>query len=84
MKKYKKTKQPQHPPKEKSNSLAAEKTKHADHLLRLTHFPDLVGKPVVRSELVYMLVKLDKAYAAEQPSAPWEDYYAEKLSEHFA
>ena len=40
---------------------------YADHLLRLTHFQDLIGKPVVRSELVYMLVKLDKDYSAQQP-----------------
>ena len=57
---------------------------YADHLLRLTHFPDLIGKPVVRSELVYLLVKLDKDYMAEQPSERWEDYYAARLSEHFA
>ena len=57
---------------------------YADHLLHLTHFPDLIGKPVVRSELVYMLVKLDKDYAAQQPGERWEDYYARKLIEHFA
>jgi hypothetical protein len=56
---------------------------YADHLLRLTHFQDLIGKPVVRSELVYMLVKLDKDYSAQQPSERWEDYYAQKLMEHF-
>jgi hypothetical protein len=39
----------------------------------------------VRSELVYLLVKLDKDYTAQQPAAArWEDYYAEKLIEHFA
>jgi hypothetical protein len=57
---------------------------YADHLLRLTRFPDLIDKPVVRSELVYLLVKLDKDYSAQQPSERWEDYYAPKLSEHFA
>jgi hypothetical protein len=58
---------------------------YADHLLRLTRFPEMVGQPVVRSELVYLLVKLDKDYTAQQPAAArWEDYYAEKLIEHFA
>ncbi len=57
---------------------------YADHLLRLTHFPDLIGKLVVRSELVYMLVKLDKDYAAQPPSERWEDYYAQQLIEHLA
>jgi hypothetical protein len=57
---------------------------YADHLLRLTHFSEMIGQPVVRSELVYLLVKLDKDYAAQQPSEPWESYYARQLSEHFA
>jgi hypothetical protein len=56
---------------------------YADHLVRLTRFPEYIGKPVVRSELVYMLVKLDKEYAAEQPREKWEDYYARKLLQHF-
>ncbi len=56
---------------------------YADHLLRLTHFQDLIGKSVVRSELVYMLVKLDKDYSAQQPRERWEDYYAQKLIDHF-
>jgi hypothetical protein len=56
---------------------------YADHLLRLTHFQDMIGKPVVRSELVYMLVKLDKEQAARPTAGRWEDAYAEKLIEHF-
>jgi hypothetical protein len=30
-----------------------------------------------------MLVKLDKDHTAESPSQGWEDYYAERLVEHF-
>ena len=37
----------------------------------------------MRSELVYMLVKLDKDYAAESPEENFEDYYARALVEHF-
>jgi hypothetical protein len=37
----------------------------------------------VRSELIYMLVKLDRDYTAHKPSAPWERYYASELLEHF-
>ena len=31
-----------------------------------------------------MLVKLDKDHTAERPEERWEDYYAERLVEHFA
>jgi hypothetical protein len=48
-------------------------------LIRLSELPDLLGGSPVRSELVYMLVKLDKDYAAEQPHPRWEEYYAERL-----
>jgi hypothetical protein len=52
---------------------------YADWLIRLSELPDLLGGAPVRSELVYMLVKLDKDYTAEQPEQNWEDYYAERL-----
>jgi hypothetical protein len=39
-------------------------------------------KPV-RSELVYMLVGLDKQYTAEDPAEPWESYYACRLLDYF-
>ena len=45
---------------------------------------DLLGVKPVRSELTYMLVKLDRDYAAEGPDEPWEGYYARALVEHFA
>ena len=57
---------------------------YADQLLQRTHFPEVIGKPVVRSELVYMLVKLDKDYTSQQPSEHWEDYYARNLLEYIA
>ena len=56
---------------------------YAEHLLRLTHFPDIVGQPVVRSELVYMLVKLDKEQSAAPAGEKWEDRYARELLAHF-
>jgi hypothetical protein len=52
---------------------------YADWLIRLSELPDLLGAAPVRSELVYMLVKLDKDYTAEQPPERWEEYYAERL-----
>jgi hypothetical protein len=56
---------------------------YADWLVRLSELPDLLGGAPVRSELVYMLVRLDKEYAEQQRSEPWEDYYAKALLEHF-
>lgn len=56
---------------------------YADWLIELSELPSLLGVEPVPSELVYMLVKLDKEYsAAPQPNA-WEDYYARHLIEHF-
>jgi hypothetical protein len=42
------------------------------------------GVTPVRSELIYLLVRLDKEYAAEQPGEPWESYYARRLPGHFS
>jgi hypothetical protein len=59
-------------------------TWYADWLTRLSRLPELLGKPPVRSELTYMLVKLDKEYSRERPAEAWEQYYARALNEHFA
>jgi hypothetical protein len=56
---------------------------YADWLISLSELPDLLGVTPVRSELVYMLVRLGKEYAERQPSEPWEQYYASQLVEHF-
>jgi hypothetical protein len=57
---------------------------YSDWLVRLSELPDLLGSAPVRSELVYMLVRLDKEYTERRPSEAWEDYYARGLLEHFA
>jgi hypothetical protein len=57
---------------------------YADWLIRLSELPELLGTTPVRSELVYMLVRLDKGYAERSPSEPWEEYYARRLVEHFS
>jgi hypothetical protein len=38
----------------------------------------------IRSELVYLLVVLDKQYTAGASSDAWESYYAGRIVEHFA
>jgi hypothetical protein len=56
---------------------------YADWLLDLSELPDLLGTTPVRSELVYMLVALDKEYTSTVQAAAWEDFYAHRLIEHF-
>ncbi|HET7015742.1 MAG TPA: hypothetical protein VFI65_17615 [Streptosporangiaceae bacterium] len=57
---------------------------YADWLINLSELPELLGQRPVRSELVYLLVSLDKQYTAESPSEPWEQVYAQRLTEHFS
>jgi hypothetical protein len=57
---------------------------YADWLIRLSELPGLLGRPPVRSELVYLLVLLDKEVTERQPAEPWEQYYARRIVEHFA
>jgi len=33
--------------------------------------------------LIYLLVSLDKQYAAEDPGESWEPYYARQILRHF-
>lgn len=56
---------------------------YADWLINLSELPQLLGKRPVRSELIYMLVSLDKQYTERSPDEPWEDYYATRIAEHF-
>jgi hypothetical protein len=55
---------------------------YADWLVNHSELPDLLDVEPVRSELVYMLVRLDKEYTAASPGENWESYYARGL-EHF-
>jgi hypothetical protein len=56
---------------------------YADWLVNHSELPELVDVKPVRSELVYMLVLLDREYTAESPDERFEDYYARRLLEHF-
>jgi hypothetical protein len=57
---------------------------YAQWLIDLSELPELLGRKPVRSELVYVLVGLDKQYTADKPGEPWEEYYAERILRHFA
>ncbi len=57
---------------------------YADWLLNLSELPQLLDENPVRSELVYMLVKLDKDYIEQAPGGRWEDFYAAELASRFS
>ena len=52
---------------------------YADWLLRLSELPAVLGRTPVRSELVHLLVVLDRHYTRDQPAEPWESWYAGRL-----
>jgi hypothetical protein len=56
---------------------------YSQWLTTLSELPDLLGAKPVRSELTWMLVRLDKEYSDRSPAEPWEDYYAGAIVEHF-
>jgi hypothetical protein len=57
---------------------------YADWLVNLSELQEILGVRVVRSELVWTLVGLDKEYAAARPDTPWPQWYAERVVERFA
>jgi hypothetical protein len=57
---------------------------YADWLINLSELPEILGTRPVRSELVYMLVKLDKEFAEQAPEGTWQDHYARELVARFA
>ena len=57
---------------------------YAEWLVTLSELPELLGAKVVRSELTYMLVRLDKEYTERRLAERWEDYYARELVQHFS
>jgi hypothetical protein len=56
---------------------------YSEWLVTLSELPELLGAKVVRSELVYLLVRLDKEYRDRHPAERWEDYYARELVRHY-
>jgi hypothetical protein len=56
---------------------------YANWLIDLSELPERLGRRPVRSELVYLLVLLEKEVRDQQPSGTWEQYYARRIVEHF-
>ena len=44
---------------------------HSDWLVALSELPELLGTKVVRSELTYLLVRLDKEHTERHPDERW-------------
>ena len=57
---------------------------YSQWLVTLSELPELLGGKLVRSELTYLLVRLDKEFTERNPSERWEDYSARALVGHFA
>jgi len=54
---------------------------YADWLIQLSELPQLLGGAPVRSELVWLLVTLDKDYTRASPDMPWPQWYAQRIIE---
>ena len=56
---------------------------YADWLIDHSELPEILGTRPVRSELFWLLVSLDKEYTGTQPEAPWPEWYAGRIADHF-
>ena len=54
---------------------------YADWLINLSELPQILGSTPVRSELVWLLVTLDKEYTEADPDLDWPQWYAERIAE---
>src|SRR2546423_15555439 len=56
---------------------------YAEWLINLSELPQVLRRKPVRSELIHMLVELDRTFSQSKPGQPWEQFYARHLLEHF-
>jgi hypothetical protein len=56
---------------------------YADWLLNLSELPQILETKPVRSELVWLLVTLDKQYTEASPDVAWPQWYSTRILEHF-
>ena len=56
---------------------------YAQWLITLSELPQLLGRKPVRSELISMLVTLDREFNDKKVAEPWERFYAGRLIEKF-
>jgi hypothetical protein len=55
---------------------------YADWLIEHSELPQILGGTPVRSELVWLLVGLDKEYTQASSDTGWPDWYAKRIVEH--
>lgn len=55
---------------------------YAGHLLE-KHFDQLLGATILKSDLIYLLVMVDKEVQTRAPGARWEEYYADFFIERY-
>lgn len=56
---------------------------YSDWLIRLSELPGILGTTPVHSELVWMLVTLDRDYRDTNPDDTWPNWYAQRIIEYF-
>ena len=57
---------------------------YADWLTNLSALPQALGTRPVRSELTWLLVGLDREFTRDKPAQSWEQFYAQRVLQHFA
>jgi predicted N-acetyltransferase YhbS len=57
---------------------------YASWLIGLSPLPELLGRKPINSELVWLLVSLDRQYTTDQPEVSWEAFYANGIASHLA
>lgn len=56
---------------------------YADWLIEHSELPETLGRAPTRSHLVHELVESERALAKTASDARWEDFYAERIVDHF-
>jgi hypothetical protein len=59
-------------------------TWYATWLVELSELPRLLGRTPVRSELVHLLVELDRETAQHPDGEPWDRRYARRIAERLS
>ena len=54
---------------------------YGEWLTEHSELPEILGATPVRSELVWLLVGLDKDYTETNPDLPWPQWYAPRIVE---
>jgi hypothetical protein len=56
---------------------------YADWLIDHSELPETLSRVSPRSHLVHELVESERAFGTAEPSARWEDFYAERIVDRF-